>query len=372
MENTNSVLFNNLCDNQQVRLNVGQIFNVVPATHVGLAWDRIEGMILGLAVGDALGNETEGIAPAERIRSFGEIRDYHPRRSLGGLKIGLPSDDTQLAAWTLEHLNIHGSLVPDQLAEVFVSRRLFGAGSTIRQFIGNMQSGVSWFQAGPVSAGNGALMRIAPVLIPYLREPSPSLWVDTALAAMITHNDTASIASCLAFVAVLWDVLGMNVSPEGGWWAKRFIEVVQDVEDTSTYKLASRLNSSYMWRFSEFLEYAVRVARENDLTTAQAESLTGSGAYLLETVPTVLSILERHGHDPEEAIIRAVNDAYDNDTIGAIVGAAVGALHGAERLPKRWKTGLTGRTGPSDDGRLFDLLEDARSRFGSREIAQFG
>ena len=109
MENTNSVLFNNLCDNQQVRLNVGQIFNVVPATHVGLAWDRIEGMILGLAVGDALGNETEGIAPAERIRSFGEIRDYHPRRSLGGQRLDCHLN-TQFGGMDVGHLNIHGSL----------------------------------------------------------------------------------------------------------------------------------------------------------------------------------------------------------------------------------------------------------------------
>ena len=43
-----------------------------------------------------------------------------------------------------------------------------------------------------------------------------------------------------------------------------------------------------------------------------------SGAYLLETVPSVLYILERHGHDPEEAIVRAVNDTKDNDTVAAI------------------------------------------------------
>jgi ADP-ribosylglycohydrolase len=43
-------------------------------------------------------------------------------------------------------------------------------------------------------------------------------------------------------------------------------------------------------------------------------------------VPTVIYILMRHGHDPEEAIVRAVNDTKDNDTVAAIVGAAVGAL----------------------------------------------
>ena len=37
----------------------------------------------------------------------------------------------------------------------------------------------------------------------------------------------------------------------------------------------------------------------------------------------------------EEAIVRAVNDTRDNDTIAAIVGAAVGALHGKSALPDR-------------------------------------
>jgi ADP-ribosyl-[dinitrogen reductase] hydrolase len=69
--------------------------------------------------------------------------------------------------------------------------------------------------------------------------------------------------------------------------------------------------------------------------------------------------------DPEEAIVRAVNDTYDNDTVAAIVGAAVGALHGVEALPRRWRQGLTGRTSARDDGRMFELLELARQVFAS-------
>ena len=84
-----------------------------------------------------------------------------------------------------------------------------------------------------------------------------------------------------------------------------------------------------------------------------------SSAYLLETVPTALFILARHGADPEEAIVRAVNDTYDNDTIGAIVGAAVGALHGEAALPQRCRENLLGRTGAADDGRVFELVAAA-------------
>ena len=69
----------------------------------------------------------------------------------------------------------------------------------------------------------------------------------------------------------------------------------------------------------------------------------------------------KYADDPEEAIVRAVNDTKDNDTIAAIVGAAVGALHGKKGLPKRWINNLTGRTTLDDDGQVFKLLERAKN-----------
>jgi hypothetical protein len=65
-----------------------------------------------------------------------------------------------------------------------------------------------------------------------------------------------------------------------------------------------------------------------------------------------------HASDPQQAIIRAVNDTKDNDTIAAIVGAAVGALHGRSALPADWVQNLLGRTAADDDGRVFALLSD--------------
>ena len=62
----------------------------------------------------------------------------------------------------------------------------------------------------------------------------------------------------------------------------------------------------------------------------------------------------------EEAIVGAVNDTNDNDTIAAIVGAAVGALHGKRAIPERWLKNLLGRTSYTDDGRVFELLRKAR------------
>ena len=55
----------------------------------------------------------------------------------------------------------------------------------------------------------------------------------------------------------------------------------------------------------------------------------------------------------------------DNDTVAAIVGSAVGALHGRNGLPARWIENLLGRTTDSDDGRVFELLEAARVKWWS-------
>ena len=83
----------------------------------------------------------------------------------------------------------------------------------------------------------------------------------------------------------------------------------------------------------------------------------------------MLYILSRHGHDPRRAILEAVNNTRDNDTIAAIVGAAVGALHGAHALPQEWVTGLLGRTRATDDHHVFLLLTQcaAKLRWKPRE-----
>ncbi len=69
----------------------------------------------------------------------------------------------------------------------------------------------------------------------------------------------------------------------------------------------------------------------------------------------------KHGHNTEEAIVRAVNDTRDNDTIAAIVGAAVGALHGKKGIPPRWISNLSGRTAEDDDGKVFQLMDKAKA-----------
>lgn len=207
-------------------------------------------------------------------------------------------------------------------------------------------------------------MRIAPVLLPYLGTGSADLWVDTVLATAISHNDRSAIASNIAFIGMLTELLTMPAAPPAKWWVEAFLARARPIEgDATLYQPRGGplvdLPPGPLWRF-----VADHVPPALEKPVRQAQDTWYSGAYLMETVPTVLHILARHGSDPEEAIVRAVNDTKDNDTVAAIVGAAVGALHGEAALPERWRSDLSGRViADRDEPNLFALITEAIRRF---------
>ncbi|MDD1443610.1 ADP-ribosylglycohydrolase family protein [Dolichospermum sp. ST_sed3] len=360
----NSLLLEQLLSQNQIAIESSAFLANSP-TPLPEDWDfeRVEGILLGLAIGDALGNTTESQLPLDRRQSHGEIRDYLPNHHAGNRPVGVPSDDTQMAFWTLEQLLADGGLIPDHLASIFTQQQIFGVGSAVKDFLRSYKAqGKTWIQAGQPSAGNGALMRIAPVLIPHLRQPSPALWADAAIAGMVTHNDRASIACCVAFTYILWECLHLKQTPDPIWWVDTFTSVASQLEVITSY---SPRNSklAYEGTLWQFIDKEVRQAINEKWTTLEACNRWHSGAYLLETMPCVLYILSQYGDNPEEAIIRAVNDTKDNDTVAAIVGAAVGAVHGRAAIPTRWIRALLGRTGPDDDWHIFELIEDAKQSF---------
>jgi ADP-ribosylglycohydrolase len=221
-----------------------------------------------------------------------------------------------------------------------------------------------WYECGARSAGNGALMRIAPMLVPFVRSPSSRLWADTVLSAIITHNDAASTSACVAFIAMLWELLGMDEPPEPSWWRHTYVATARDLEGETRCAPRGGVFVGYSGPLWRFVDERLAAAQAQHLAVLAACEQWWSGAYLLETVPSALYILARHAGDPEEALVRAVNDTRDNDTIAAIVGAAVGALHGAAALPERWVAGLPGRTRAGDDGEVQRILAAARERWG--------
>ena len=326
-------------------------------------FQKVDGMLLGLAVVDALGEPTEGMDSHDREARYGEVRDYLPahRKDLGS--IGAGTDDTQLAFWSVERLIEDGGLVPDSLLSALSSEHIVGIGGAVHQSLANYREGLPWQIAGVNSMGNGALMRIAPVILRYLQHPHPSLYADAALGAMITHNSPGNLAACVAFIDLLWQLLARTSLPEPEWWIETFCSTVRDLEGGARYAPRAPAYAGYSGPLAPYVREVCLKALERRTPVVEACSTWYSGAYLMETVPSALYILALHGHDVETAIIRAVNDTRDNDSIAAIVGAAAGALHGLAGIPDRWLKELSGRIRAEKGEHIFRLLVRARRTF---------
>jgi hypothetical protein len=154
--------------------------------------------------------------------------------------------------------------------------------------------------------------------------------------------------------------MDMETAPEPMYWLEKFIETLKEFETREDYNPRCIPNIGYRGSLWGYIDKVVRNAYNENLSVIDACSRWHSGAYLFETIPCVIYILMKHGHNFENAIIRAVNDTRDNDTIAAIVGSVLGALHGKSKIPERWLNDLSGRTGDSDDGKIFEILGAAK------------
>ena len=322
-------------------------------------FSRIEGMLLGIAIGDALGNTSESMTLEQRKQELGLITDYLPNRHAHNKKIGLPSDDTQLAFDTLSVILDKGKLDMEELAKVFSSHRIFGIGNIVKEFLRNYKDyREPWYLSGVIDgAGNGALMRIAPVLISSLADQTENLWADTILSTMLTHNSHLAIGSSTAFVNMLRKFVSLKGKPNSETLTKEFTDVLETFTGNTEYNIR---NTKIKSRFSNsapiFIRQAVEFGYENNMTVEQFGEYFGSGAYVLETDTMLLYILSKYLTHPKEAIIQAVNYSKDNDTVASIVGAAMGALYGKEAFKKTWINNLSGRTRENDDGRIFEMI----------------
>lgn len=333
-----------------------------------ISWDKVEGMLLGLAIGDSLGNTSERLTFSERQETHGWINDYLPNRRFKYEARGFPSDDTQMAFWILEHLNNNGCLNPEGLLEIFATRPIFLTGRTIKEFKRKYKE-VAWYLAAAETAGNGALMRIAPIIVPYIKNPSIELWVDTILASALTHNDRASTSSCIALIRILWDIFRLGDKllnnpqiPFSEWVLETWCSTMKEFEGSKTFYFSRNIDrfphAGNCWKHTL---NQVSKALEEKLSVEDACDIWGSGAYLPETIPSILYILCTHHDSYEDGVLKAVNCTRDNDTIGAVVGAVLGALHGKQNIPEGWVANLSGRTNRTNDGEVQRLIAQAKT-----------
>lgn len=147
-------------------------------THGDLERARFRGCLLGLAVGDALGTTLEFCAPG----SFTPIDDMRGGGPFA-LRAGQWTDDTSMAL-CLAHSLLHrqGFDAADQMNRycnwyqhgyLSSTGHCFDIGNTVRQALERYLDGGPAFSgsADPRAAGNGSLMRLAPVAMYYAHRP---------------------------------------------------------------------------------------------------------------------------------------------------------------------------------------------------------
>jgi ADP-ribosylglycohydrolase len=71
--------------------------------------------------------------------------------------------------------------------------------------------------------------------------------------------------------------------------------------------------------------------------------LLSPACYVDDAVPATLYLARKHGRDPERALIVNTNLGGDNCHRGAVLGALLGAAHGADAWPRRWVEALRTR-----------------------------
>lgn len=293
--------------------------------------DRYRGALLGLAVGNGLGGPVEGFT-AEQIRAFraggiSEIPAAERYRSW---------DDDVAQAVVLAECLLAGPLDIDDFLERLVRWAEIdgrGIGRQTHSVLARARSGlrgteaaaVVWRESGRWAAGNGAVMRCAPVALRWRREPL-RLIEDAGHSARVTHYDPRCVWSTVAVCSVLAHALaGTHTTLQeladavAGVGAPE--EVVDAILRASTAELA-------------------------DLELDETRSM----GYTVRTMTAGLWAF-LSGDDFEEMLLTVINAGGDTDTNGAVAGAVLGARFGATAIPERWLAALP------DPGGLTDLAD---------------
>ena len=280
---------------------------------------RFRGSLLGLAVGDALGAPVEfaepgTFAPVEDMRGGGPF----------GLQAGFWTDDTSMALCLAESLIETGEFDPaDQMLRYCRWYRDGHLSSTGRCFdIGNTTAGALWrFEKSnePYSgsqckntAGNGSLMRLAPVPLFYASDPRLAIGY-SALSSKTTHAATAAIDSCRYLAAL----------------------IVGSVQGRSNSELLDGVFEPYAgcWAEEPLCAEVLAVA-QGSFRRKQPPEIRGTG-YVVDSLEAALWAFA--GTDSfEQGALAAVNLGNDSDTTGAVYGQLAGAFYGLDSIPSEW------------------------------------
>jgi ADP-ribosylglycohydrolase len=291
---------------------------------------KYTGCMLGVAIGDALGKQNEGLFRSEILKK-GYVTDYGkaPKGCPAELlKSGQYTDDTEqtliLAQSLIECKGFDGADFAQRIAEWGAStladpvrKSFIGPSSYIA--VNRLNSGISWKESGSDFPSCGSSMRAAPIGLYYKK--LDQIESNAVLSSIPTHNNQSSKAGAVAVaIAVRCALLEMECS-----------EIIEE---------ASYRASNYDPDLGKKIEIAFK---EKDLQPDYVFSKLGISNLASDTVPGAFYSFSKHFDNFENAIIESVNAGGDTDSIACITGALCGAFHGIESIPKKWILGLENR-----------------------------
>lgn len=276
---------------------------------------RYQGALLGLAAGDAVGTTVE-FSPKD---SFPPVTDM-----VGGgpfhLQAGQWTDDTSMALCLAESLTTcRGFDARDQMNRYLnwwkwgyfsSTGHCFDIGMTVAGALQKFASDGEPFAGSndPRTAGNGSLMRLAPVVLWYFPDVPQALEYAEA-SSRTTHAAPEAVASCRLFAQMLINALsGMSKQ-----------EILANIPQLPQQ------------------EKLRHIAEGRYLQKTRAEIL-GTG-YCVQSLEAALWCFAKGGNF-EETILLATNLGDDADTTAAIVGQLAGAYYGVNGIPQRWRDKL--------------------------------
>ena len=285
--------------------------------------DRYRGCLLGLAAGDALGTTLEFQSPG----SFEPIDDM-----VGGGPFGLEpgrwTDDTSMALCLATSLIEREGFDPADQMERYVrwwregylasTGRCFDIGNTVRDALSRFERDGDPYAGStdPQSAGNGSLMRLAPVPMYYRYDPLAAIGM-AAASSRTTHGAREAVDACRYFAGLLVGAL------EG---------IDKETLLSARYSLGEG-----MWGHEPLAEGIARVA-SGSFKDRNPPEIRGTG-YVVQSLEAALWAFHRSETFREGALL-AANLGDDSDTTAAIYGQIAGAYYGAGAIPAAWREQL--------------------------------
>lgn len=293
-------------------------------TNPDLTSSRHLGALIGLAVGDAVGTTIEFSKPG----TFEPVTDM-----VGGgpfrLRPGEWTDDTSMALCLAASLVERGEFDPhDQMRRYLRWRdegymasngRCFDIGGTVSDALQRFERTGDRFAGSTdkFSAGNGALMRLAPIPMAYAHAPERAIHLAGEMSRT-THGARESVDACRYYCGLM--VGALNGVPKGELLTPLFTPVPG------------------LWDREPLAVKIEEVARGSYLHREPPEEILGLG-YVVKSLEAALWALPR-GDGYADCVLKAVNLGHDADTTGAICGMLAGAIYGVEGIPPAWRQRL--------------------------------